>query len=357
MNVIIFIIRVLKLLLMNYRLSMIVVLLLAVFVIPASASLIKVPANKPVYIGEIGLDISAGLIGCHQIAWWPAGNNTSTPPDKILDIKGDIHNYNISPADFSGYEGQWYTWDLKPSIPVFEVKKPEFTLKIWDLDHDRDVTGQSVPQSTRITYRIDTNLDQVLNKLNRPDVNSLDLFYDVGLKGPTGSDIYSIYSGSAGGKDTVVLPVENKPFIKSSPYFWNNGRYWNHTARGGGGDILYPLGIYTFTATQNLNNMKNYYGDLVGVTTSGPVTITFIADMATPTPTATSSFITITSTLMTTPEPTLPVSTITSLAPTSAVTTVTKKPTWTSAPITAWVTFMALGIGCLAFALHRRENF
>jgi hypothetical protein len=356
MNVIIFIIRVLKLLLMNYRLALIVVLLLGVIVIPASASLIKVPANKPVYSGEVGLDISSGLAGSHQIAWWPAGIDTSTPPGKILDIQGDIHNYNISPADFSGYEGQWYTWDFKPSIPVFEVKKPELTLKIWDLDHDRDVTGQSIPQSTRITYRIDTNLDLVLNKLNRSDINPLDLFYDVGLKGPTGLDIYSIYTGSAGAKDTVVLPVESKPFITSSPYFWNNGGQWDRTARGGKGEILYPLGTYTFTASQNLNNMKDYYHDLVGVTISGPQSITFIADQSVPAPTATPYSTATLSTLVTTPQPTLPATTVTTLAPPRAVTTVTKKPTWTSAPLPEWVTFMALGMGCMVFALCRKHS-
>jgi hypothetical protein len=349
-NVIIFIIRVLKLLLMNYRLSLFVVLLIGMIVLPSSASLTKVEAGTPVFIGEVGLDISSGLLGGRQIAWWPAGNATSTSPDKILEITGDIHNYNITPSVFSGYEGKWYTWDKKPSVLVFEVKKPEFTLRVWDLDHDRDVTGQTVPQSARVTYRIDTNLYPVYNNVNRPDFTPLDLFFDVGLKAPSGKDILSIYTGSAGLKDTVILLFENKPFIKTSPYFWRDGGEWNHTARGGGtSDILYPQGTYTFTASQNLNNMRNFYGDTEGVTISGPKSITFIADKPTAQPTITATTI---STSATTPPSVTETPVVTGI--TTAIPT--KKPTWTSTPLPAWITLIGLGMAGLWVVYSRKED-
>ena len=350
MNVIIFIIRVLKLLLMNYRLSLLVVLLIGMIALPASASLTKVTSGTPVFIGEVGLDISSGLLGSRQIAWWPAGNDTSTPPGKILDITGDIHSYNITLSDYSGFEGTWYTFDRKPSVPVFEVKKPEFTLRVWDLDHDCDVTGQTVPQSTRITYRIDTNLYPVLNKYNRPDVTSLDLYFDVGLKAPNRKDILSIYTGSAGLKDTVILPMDNKPFIKTSPYFWRDGGNWNHTARGGGtGDMLYPQGTYTFTASQNLNNMRNYYGDTEGVTISGPKRITFIADQ----PTAQQ---TITATTASTAATITPSAIETEVVTVITTAIQTKKPTWTSTPLPAWITLIGLGMAGFWVVYSRKED-
>lgn len=349
MNVIIFIIRVLKLLFMNYRLILFVVLLIGITTTPASASLTKIATGVPVFIGEVGLDISSALNGCHQIAWWPAGNDTGTTPAKILEIKGDMYNYNISPDLFSGYEGKWYSWDKKPIVPVFEVRKPEFTFRIWDLDHDRDVTGQTVPQSTRITYRIDTNLDQALNSLHRPDANPLDSFYDIRLKGPNGGGITSIYTGSAGGADTLILTFETKPFVKTTPFFWKDGGRWNHTARGGDGGMLYPAGTYTFSASQNLNRMRDYYNDTVGVTISGSKTVTFVPDQPTPTPIATAT--------------TLKTTTITA-APTTETTVVTsatgtipiKKPTWTSTPLPVEISIVALCAGCLWFMLHRKEQ-
>jgi hypothetical protein len=349
MNVIIFIIRVLKLLLINYRLSLLVVLLIGMISLPASASLTKVTPGTPVFIGEVGLDISSGLLGARQIAWWPAGNNTSTPPGKILDITGDIHSYNITPSDYSGFEGTWYTFDRKPSVPVFVVKKPEYTLRVWDLDHDRDVTGQTVPQSTRITYRIDTNLNQVLNKYNRSDVTSLDSFFDIGLKAPNGKNILSVFTGSAGGKDTVIIPVENKPFIQTSPFFWKYGGEWNRTARGGMGDVLYPLGTYTFSASQNLNNMKYFYGDEEGVTISGPKRITFIADQ----PTAQQ---TITVTTASTAATTTPSAIETGVVKVITTAIPTKKPTWTSAPVPAWIALVGIGIAGLWVVYNRKED-
>lgn len=349
MNVIIFIIRVLKLLLMNYRLIFCVLMfLMGIFAVPVSAGLAKIGAGAPVYIGEMGLDISTALNGCNQISWWPSGNDTSSPTGKVIEIAQNRFSFNISPDLFSGYEGTWYCSDKKPVYKAFTVEKPQFSLKIWDVDLDKDVSGQSVPRSTRVTYRIDTNLDQAFNKFYRPQVNPLDQLFDVRLKGPNGAGISNIFTGSAGVPGTEILSFTSKPDVRASPYIWRDGKVWNHTARRGDGTPLYPLGTYTFTATQNLNNMKNYYGDLVGVTTSGPVTITFIAD--TPSSSVTPSI------LVTIPEPTLPVTTIATIAPTKAVTTVTKIPTWTSAPLPEWVTFMALGIGCIAFALHRKEN-
>ncbi|WAC04244.1 MAG: DUF3821 domain-containing protein [Methanoregula sp.] len=336
---------------MNYRLIFcVLVLLMGIIAVPVSAGLTKIDAGAPVYVGEMGLDISTALNGCNQISWWPAGNDTSSPAGKVIEITQNRFSYNISPELFSGYEGTWYCSDKKPVYKAFTVEKPWFTLKIWDVDLDKDMSGQSVPRSTQVTYRIDTNLNRAFNNLYRPLVNPLDQLFDVRLKGPNGAGISNIFTGSAGAPGTEILSFDSKPDVRTSPFIWRDGKVWNHTARSGDGTPLYPPGTYTFTGTQNLNNMKNYYGDLVGVTVSGPVNITFIADVATPAPTATLSQLVIT------PEPSLPATTVATLAPTRAVTTVTKKPTWTSAPLPEWVTFMALGMGCMVFVLYRRDN-
>jgi hypothetical protein len=353
MNVIIFIIRVLKLLLMNYRLALFVVLLIGIVVLPASASLAKITAGAPVFIGEVGLDISSALNGCKQIAWWDAGNDTSTPPGKILEIEGDIFRYNITPDIFSQYMGKWYSWDKKPNVMVFEVQKPEFTLRVWDLDRDRDVTGQSVPRSTRVTYRIDTNLYHAVNTLKRPEGNPLDRIFSVRFTGPNGKGITSIYTGSAGIPDTVILVFESTPSVKSSPYFWKDGGDWNHSARSGDGIPLYPLGTYTFTASQNLNNMRSYYGDTEGVTISGPKNITFVADQPTAQPTRTATTTRISTTIPPTTKP--PTTTVTRGVTVITTAAPTVKLTWTSTPLPAEICFVALGMTGLCIVLLRRK--
>jgi hypothetical protein len=352
MNVIIFIIRVLKLLLMNYRPALIVALLIGIMVLPASASLTKIATGTPVFVGEVGLDISSALNGCKQIAWWEAGNDTSTPPAKILEIEGDIYHYNITPARFSQYTGKWYSWDKKPNVIVFDVQKPYFTLNVWDLDHERNVTGQTVPRSTRVTYRIDTNLYHAVNTLKRPEGNPLDRIFSVRLTGPNGKGITSIYTGSAGISDTVILVFESTPSVKSSPYFWKDGGSWNHSARGGDGIPLYPPGTYTFTASQDLNNMRIYYGDKEGVTISGPTNITFVADQPTAQPTSTATRIATTTSISAT-KPTA--TTVTRMLTTVTTAAPTAKATWTSTPLPAGITFVALGIAGLFTILFCRK--
>jgi hypothetical protein len=357
MNVIIFIIRVLKLLLMNYRLIFcVLILLLGILAVPVSAGLMKIDRGAPVFVGEMGLDISSALNGCNQISWWPAGNDTSSPTGKVIEITQNRFSYNISPDLFSGYEGAWYCSDKKPVVKAFTVEKPQFTLKIWDVDRDNDVTGQSVPRNTRVTYRIDTNLDRAFTSMYRPMVNPLDTLFDVRLKGPNGAGISNIYTGSAGVTGTEILTFNSKPDVRASSYTWRDGKEWNHTARSGDGTPLYPPGTYTFTATQNLNSMKNYYGDLVGVTVSGPVTITFTSDVVTPSPTATPSTTATPTDLVTTPEPTSVSTTVITVATTRVITTPAKKPTWTSAPLPEWLTLIALGIGCVVFAVCQKGN-
>ncbi|MGD1004165.1 MAG: DUF3821 domain-containing protein [Methanoregulaceae archaeon] len=327
---------------MNYRLILSLLLLVGLIVIPVSADLKKIDIRSTVFVGEVGMDISTPLYGCREIAWWPAGNDTSTPPGKIIELNQSVFSYNFSPDIYSGYEGAWYCWNPKPIFKVFDVKAPQMTLKIWDLDHDQDVSGQNIPSSTRITYRIETNLYEAMNTSQRREANPLDMFFDVGLKSPSGKNLPNIFTGSVGVPSTQILPFDSKPNVIMSPYMWRDGGLWNRSARTPDGYLLYPLGMYTFTASQNLNNMEYLYGDKVGVTTSGPINITFVFSATTPSPTSTTTnvatpVVTQTSTSIPTPVP------VTSIQTTQPVTP-GAKPTWTSTPLSVWTIIAALGV-------------
>ena len=325
---------------------------------PAVASPAKIAAGAPVYIGESDVDISASLNGCHTIAWWQNGTPLSATPTKnvtIYDINSvseTIYRYTISPELFTGFTGTWYCDDKEPHFPVFNIQDPRITLKVWDLDHDVDVTGKTIPLTTNITYRIDTNLYSALNYLNRPNLNPSDSFFNVKLTDPLGRNIPNIQTGNYGGPKTLILPFDNNPFISSSPYLWKNGYTWDHAARNIQGDLIYPLGTYTFTATQNLNHMQESYAasagnDQEGKTTS-TATVTFLASDPLTVP---SSSVTVVSTL---PEVTLsatatPVSTIVTVLPTS--TPVAKKTTY--APLPAWIALLGMGIAGLLAVVRR----
>jgi len=287
MNVIMFIIRVLKLLSMQGKYVVLALIIMLIGAAPVGGSTAKIAAGAPVYLGENNLDISAALNGCHTIGWWQEGANTSAPPQKnmtiyeINTVSDKIYHFNITP-DFFTDTRSWYCMDKKPREVVFEVFEPQLDIKIWDLDHNLDVSGKSIPVSTNITYRVDTNLYPALLPLNRPNINPSDSFFTVTLLNPLGRVVSTIYNGNAGNSKTQILSFEKKPFITSSPYYWKNGKDWDRSARSSFGETLYPLGTYTFTISQNLNSMQGSYNksslmNLTGTTTKS-VSVTFIKD-------------------------------------------------------------------------------
>lgn len=340
MNVIMFIIRVLKLLSMHGKNIVLALIIIFMCVGPVAGSTAKIAGGAPVFLGESNLDISKALGGCHTISWWKNGTNTSAPPEKnitifeINSVSEIIYHYNISPKIFTGYTGTWYCTDKKPYKPVFEVLEPQLDIKVWDLDHNLDVSGKSVPLSTNITYRVDTNLYQALKPLNRPDVNPRDSFFTVFLTDSYGQNTSNIFTGSAGNPMTQILPFDKQPFITESPFYWKNGKDWDRNARNANGELLYPSKMYTFTVSQNLNHMQESFiasgvtGYAGSITRSA--TITFEKDKPTPVATGTSQQVMTTRTGETSPTSsgTVEVTAGTVTSPVAKKTTYSPLPEW-----------------------------
>ena len=331
---------------------------LLILAVPVSANLHKIAAGAPVFIGERDLDISSGMNGHSVMAWWANGTDNSGTPDKTITIStDDMTKFSISPEVFTGYTGKWYTHDKAPNVLVFDVMEPRIDLKIWDVTNDRDVTGQSVPMSTKITYRIDTNLYLAGKYVSRPDYNPSDLlFFTVKLTKPNGLPLTQIYTGSVGGKDTQILYIETNPVITSSTYLWSAGKDWDRNARSTDGSIIYPAGTYTFSVTQNLNSMTDSYSTSdtaarIGKVTSGDKTITFIEEVLTNTPTVAPQLTTAALTMVTQPPTSPPVT------PVKTVITTTTKPTPkpTYQPLPEWLSVLGVGIGALVFICRRNR--
>jgi Domain of unknown function (DUF3821) len=265
MNVIIFIIRVLKLLFMYGKYFFLALVVIMAVSFPAAGSLTKIAAGAPVYIGEQNLDISSGLQGCHVIGWWPEGGDLTATPSKTVTVIPSVEDsdiafsYTIDPKIFSGYAGTWYCVDKKPLRAVFELREPQLVIRVMDLDSNKDITGKTVPLTANITYRIETNLDAALQYRYRPEITPADTFFAVNMTDPRGRDLFLLYTGSYGKSDTHTLSINGHPFISASPYDWKEGSQWNRMSRNAQGDYLYPTGTYTFTVTQNLNHMQEMY--------------------------------------------------------------------------------------------------
>jgi hypothetical protein len=349
MNVITFIIRVLKLLLMQgkYILSALVVILL--FIVPVAGSTNKLSAGAPVFIGESDVDISTALNGCHTIAWWPEGADINTSAIKnqtiyeINTVSEKIYHYNFSPGFFTGSTGTWYCQDKKPNYPVFDVQEPQIDIRVWDVDKDEDVTGKNIPVLSNITYRIDTNTYPALSYLNRPNLNPSDTYYDVKLTGPNGKNIPTIFTGSLGGAKTLILPFDSTPTITESFYYWRNGNEWDRNARGSNGELMYPQGTYTFTVNQNLNNMQQLYRESGVTDLDGKITKTASVTFYRPeTPAVTTTQETVVTTISITGIPTTtgPVISVPTITP------VAKKTTYS--PLPAWLVLLGLALAGLS---------
>lgn len=285
---------------MHVRSILIVLLVIVIFgASPVAANLTKVTPEAPVFIGESNMDISSALKGGHNISWWKNGTSLDNPPDKTIvlyGIGGEVtptFHYNFTPSLFSGATGTWYCTDKKPYYKVFEVNDPMIDIRVWDVDQDKDVTGQAIPATANVTYRIDTNLYKALSYSNRPNMNPTDSFFAVSLTDPNGRGISNVYTGSAGNSKTKILLLEKQPLIQTSPYYWEDGLEWNRNARGASGERLYPLGTYTFSISQDLNNIQRTFrndgiADLNGkATKSASVTFLSMESVTTSTPAVT----------------------------------------------------------------------
>jgi len=352
-----FIIRVLKLLLMQGKYILFALVVILLFAAPVAASLNKIVAGSPVFVGESDVDISAALNGCRVINWWPEGTSTSTPPQanltiyKLGDAGEEMYRYNFTPDYFGNHTGTWYCGDKMPANPVFTVYQPEITIKVWDADADKEVTGDTLPISANITYRIDTNMVSALQYKYRPNINPEDGFYTVTLTDPTGKSIPSIYTGSAGAKNTQIIAFDSKPYISASPYYWKNGAAWDFSAKNPQGALLYPSGTYTFTVSQNLNHMQESYTGSTNVNTDGMTTssasFAIYREVST-IPSTTAPRDTITSQ----PVQTAPV--ITSEIATTVPTTTPVPAKTTYAPLPAWVALFGSGLAAVIVLARNR---
>lgn len=262
------------------RLSLALMLCLAValVVMPAAAVSNRVAAGGDVFIGEQGLNVTAGVntTGQAKVAWFEAGSRPATDvPNAILTI--DPTNLYVAPSDFVGKTGNWYVYPINGNV-AFTVNDPSFDIKVWDLDANKDVTGKSVTAGERLDLRLETNFYTISQ---RPGFNATtDGFVLIKVKTSDGA-VYSALNANTTFSRSLQKVVDN-----AQPFYWANQDKtiaWNTSAVDSVGQRLYKAGVYTVTAENNVNFMRDNYvaadgSFFTGKTVTAARTVTIASD-------------------------------------------------------------------------------
>ena len=218
----------------------------------------QIDLGATVFIGEQGLNLThalnaadsgsdavAGSGGKYDmvptnqtIGWWAsAAAITTSSPTKTINLNGRYANFQVAPADFVGYTGNWYvlksdgttaqTGVTGNPVAVFNVQDPALTVAAWDFVQQKDVTGLSVPQGTHLGVQINTNM-YALTYNNRNDT----MWNETGIAS-MGIGSYNVLpDGSVSSWNYNFSTPQNGTFVETS-YGQANANIWritNYTA-------------------------------------------------------------------------------------------------------------------------------
>jgi len=219
-------------------------LLVLGLILPVHAALNTISQGNIVFIGEYGLDVSGAMGVDSKIGWWGSGASiSSTAPTQVLTI-GTPTNFAITPAEFSGYTGNWYRLDNagKADGTAFNVQDPSLAIRVEDVTLNLDRTNDWVPTGDVVRFAIDSNLYAVASDRGAGAPVTIHLL------SPNGGE-YSSVVGPGGASHSIVdVPVTTTPFLSDSL-----GILWDT------GNSLYSQGTYQVYAECTLNGMKDNY--------------------------------------------------------------------------------------------------
>ncbi len=251
--------------------------------------------SATIFIGEQGLNVTHalnqaqgnpsidGVPPLKSVGWWADGSEVSiTSPTKTINLDGRYTSFTVEPADFVGYTGTWYVIrdDQTAVGEAFTVTDPRLDLRILDFTHTADVTGQSVPQNTRLGFGIATNMYPAVDARYRSPINpATDGYITIKVKNASGSTWQSLYNNSASAGTLAGPNTLLANFVNIQPWAWggNNTWSWQTSARDMSDQYAYPPGIYSASAESTLNHMKDNYkmagADYTGKTVSPTYTL------------------------------------------------------------------------------------
>ena len=234
-------------------------ILLVLVTYGSAGSLQTIPAGGTVFIGEQGLNVSAGIPAGTLISWYPASQQPGTVQASANYTVSDPVNFNVNPETFRDNQGKWYIGNT--TTIAFIVADPTLDLKIFDQQTQTEVSGQTIAPGDYINFRIDSNFNVIPKQRNTTDG-----FLAISVRNSGGT----YYSQLKQDNNTTLALVPLS--VNSTPFWWvpgTSGNYgWNTGAKLQNGDNFYTDGSYSVSVDLTpLNSIRKNY-DAVGKTKS-----------------------------------------------------------------------------------------
>jgi len=257
--------------------------------------------SATIFIGEGGLNVTHalnqaqgttidGIPALTRIGWWASGNPT-TVPDYTVDLAARYRAFMVDPDTFVGRTGNWYLLNdggtsPESQTPVFNVQDPSLDIQIWDFTHAANVSGLSVPQGTRLGFRIDTNMYAATYNTRSPLYPANDGFINISVMDENGVSFGMLLNDSVSAGDLAGPLSLKKNFVNTAPWYWGSSvSSWATGALNSSNQPAYPKGTYTVIAKSALNNMRDNYknggADYTGKTVSAARTVTITSGIRT----------------------------------------------------------------------------
>jgi len=285
------------------RIVIALVVFVLVTVMPVSATLFngyyrvapEIEQGATVFIGEQGLNIIPALEAANAqgtptsittIGWWASPDIRTLAPTISINTTERQTLFNVTQAEFDGYEGAWYLVDpddhmyaKNTTAAVFNVNAPRLDISIRDVNQNyADVSGMSIPTGTKLKFQIGTNMYTVLSGLRSPVYGNAagDGYLDIIVRNESGPTILKLYGNNDGLHNLTSLNVSTQP------YFWGEDFVWNTSACNPSGEEAYPPGTYVVFVLSRLNNLYDNYlsggAAYTGRTVSETKTITLVSE-------------------------------------------------------------------------------
>jgi len=278
---------------MNARIAVVLMVLVAsaFIVLPSAAAVNKVGPGQDVFLGEKNLDVTAAAGSAKQIAWWQPGTNSDTETPADIETITDAKAFYVSPDIFVGKTGIWYQYNsqatgnvTKKGTPVFNVKEPSLSLRIWDSTAGEDITGKAIPVGNYANFIVETNMQSLAQ---RAGYTAADGPFKIKVKTADGG-VYQQLVGNNGKEWPLNAQTVNQQLWywvgegnDHSKYAKNDG--WNTAAEDKMNNRLYKAGVYTVWVECNANAMKDQYkapdgSDYTGKTISAVKSVQIATD-------------------------------------------------------------------------------
>jgi hypothetical protein len=222
----------------------IVLTCMCLIVVPAMAAgaYTTIQQGGYVFIGEMGLNVTAAMGSDSAIGWWASGAAIATSsPDSQIQVTSPS-NFYVSSSAFGQYVGTWYRLNAqgKPDGIAFIVADPSLAIRVIDTTVNIDATNKWIPRGDQAAFWIDSNLGPIFSR-GSSTTEGITIY----VQSPTGGTYSALLDSTGAPHQLGNLAITNN---YQTPWNWDTG------------NSQYVTGTYTIWAECDVNSMYDNYG-------------------------------------------------------------------------------------------------